>query len=814
MNATGTTVADAVRLGLSAGEYRQIRECLGRAPNAVELGVFSAMWNEHCSYKSSRPWLRLLPRSGDHVIHGPGENAGVVDVGGGWAVVFKMESHNHPSFIEPRQGAATGVGGILRDVFTMGARPVAVLNCLRFGAPEHPKTRHLAAGVVAGIGNYGNCVGIPTVGGECTFDAGYNDNILVNAMAVGLVRHDRIVLADAGRTGNPVLYVGARTGRDGIHGASMASAGFSEEAESRRPTVQIGDPFLEKLLLEACLELMGTGAVIGIQDMGAAGLTSSSVEMAARAGAGIRLELERVPVRSPGMTPLELMLSESQERMLMTLRPGTESAARAVFRKWGLDAVVVGTVTGTGRLELTVDGTTVADLPVRPLAEGIVHDRPHTDPPPTERTPVPCDEADIDALRTLIGSPDLASRAWIWEQYDHGVMSDTVTPPGSDAAVIRIHGTDRALALTADCTPRYCQADPRLGAVQAVAESYRNLSAAGARPLAVTDCLNFGSPEDPAVMGTFRAAVLGLRDACRALHLPVVSGNVSFYNETHGRPIPPTPQIGAVGLITRVGRTGRIAPTADTLVLGIGNTRGHLSCSLYAREIHGLSGGAPPPVDLEAERRHGEWVREQIAAGHVAACHDVSDGGLAVALAEMCAAGGIGASVGLPDGVRSAAAYYFGEDQGRYLLAVPPTAADRLVQAAVDAGVAARVLGRFGGRTLQLAPLGCVAVDTLRHWRAGWFPSYMDRDGGSGGAGMAMDAQEIESLIRTALPDARITIEDLRGDGDHYAAHVVSEAFRGKSRVEQHQMVYGALQGRMGGVLHALALQTAPPDEP
>ncbi|MCY3597981.1 MAG: phosphoribosylformylglycinamidine synthase subunit PurL, partial [Rhodospirillales bacterium] len=526
------TVNDAERLGLSADEYRQIIAHLGRPPNPTELGVFSAMWNEHCSYKSSRRWLRMLPTSGDQVIHGPGENAGVVDVGDGWAVVFKMESHNHPSFIEPYQGAATGVGGILRDVFTMGARPVAILNSLRFGDPDHAKTRHLVGGVVGGIGGYGNCMGIPTVGGECAFDPGYNGNILVNAMAVGLVRREQIFLANAGQPGNPVLYVGARTGRDGIHGASMASAGFSDGAEARRPTVQIGDPFMEKLLLEACLELMATGVVIGIQDMGAAGLTSSSVEMAARAEVGIRLDLERVPVRDAGMTPLELMLSESQERMLMTLRPGAEADAAAVFRKWGLDAVVIGEVTDTGRLELAMHGDAVADLPIGPLAEGLVYDRPAAEPPSSEPAPVPDRSATVDTLLALIGSPNLASREWIWEQYDHGVMGDTITPPGSDAAVVRIHGTDRALALTADCTPRYCEADPRLGAIQAIAESYRNLSAAGARPLAATDCLNFGSPEDPVVMGTFKAAVEGLSEACRALGMPIVSGNVSFYNET------------------------------------------------------------------------------------------------------------------------------------------------------------------------------------------------------------------------------------------------------------------------------------------
>ena len=726
MSAAVTTADDAIRLGLSADEYRQILGHLGRPPNPTELGVFSAMWNEHCSYKSSRRWLRTLPSSGVHVVHGPGENAGVIDVGGGWAVAFKMESHNHPSFIEPYQGAATGVGGILRDVFTMGARPVAILNSLRFGAPEHPKTRHLVGGVVGGIGGYGNCMGIPTVGGECTFDAGYNGNILVNAMAVGLVRQDRIFLANAGRPGNPVLYVGARTGRDGIHGASMASAGFSDGAEARRPTVQIGDPFMEKLLLEACLELMATGAVIGIQDMGAAGLTSSSVEMAARAEAGIRLHLERVPVRDAAMSPLELMLSESQERMLMTLRPGAEAGAAAVFRKWGLEAVVIGEVTDTGRLELAMHGTPVANLPIEPLAEGLVYERPVTDPPPPSPVAVPDQDTGIDILLTLIGSPNLSSRTWIWGQYDHGVMGDTITPPGSDAAVVRIHGTDRALALTADCTPRYCKANPRLGAAQAVAEAFRNLTAAGARPLAVTDCLNFGSPEDPAVMGTFKAAVQGLGEACRALNMPVVSGNVSFYNETDGCPIPPTPQVGAVGLVEQVARRGRISPSAGTAALLIGDTEGHLSCSLYARERHGLTDGVPPPVDLGAELRHGEWIRSQIAGGLADACHDVSDGGLAVALAEMCMASGVGASVEPPDRTLSPARFYFAEDQARYLLAVQPDQVDGVLRTASAAGIPARILGRFGGTRLHLEPLGSVTVDTLRRRHAGWFPSYMD----------------------------------------------------------------------------------------
>ncbi len=644
--------------GLSDDEYERILAILGRAPNLLELGIFSVMWSEHCSYKSSRHWLRRLPTEAPWVICGPGENAGVVDIGDGMAAVFKIESHNHPSFIEPYQGAATGVGGILRDVFTMGARPVALLDSLRFGAPEHPRTRYLVDGVVAGIGGYGNCVGVPTVGGETTFHSVYNGNILVNAMCVGLVAKDQIFYARAAGPGNPVVYVGARTGRDGIHGATMASAEFSEAAEASRPTVQAGDPFTEKLLIEACLELMRTDAIVAIQDMGAAGLTSSSFEMAARGGVGIEMDLERVPTREAGMTPYELMLSESQERMLLVLRQGAEATARAVFAKWDLACVTVGRVTDSGAVVLRWHGDEVAHVPVAPIGrEAPLYERAY------ERRPasVPIAARDVAspldaraALMRLLGCPDLASRRWIFEQYDHMVMGDTVQLPGGDAAVVRIHGSDskgpgRGLALTTDCTPRYCAADPVRGGMQAVAEAWRNLCAVGARPLAITDCLNFGSPENPQVMGDFVGCIEGMAQACRALDFPVVSGNVSFYNETDGQAIWPTPTIGGLGLLADLDRMATIAWRSEGLALVlIGETFGWLGCSLYLREVCGRQEGAPPPVDLATERRHGELVRALCEQGHIEACHDLSDGGLYVALAEMALASGIGADLELP----------------------------------------------------------------------------------------------------------------------------------------------------------------------
>ncbi|MCY4497302.1 MAG: phosphoribosylformylglycinamidine synthase subunit PurL, partial [Rhodospirillaceae bacterium] len=681
-----TTTPDLIaEHGLSEAEYRRAQEILGRDPNLTELGIFSVMWSEHCSYKSSKKWLKTLPTEAPWVICGPGENAGVIDIGDGQAAVFKMESHNHPSFIEPYQGAATGVGGILRDVFTMGARPVANLNCLRFGHPDHPRTRHLVAGVVAGIGGYGNCVGVPTVGGECTFHESYNGNILVNAMTVGLADADRIFYSTAAGAGNPLVYVGSKTGRDGIHGATMASAEFDETAEERRPTVQVGDPFTEKLLLEACLELMATDAIVAIQDMGAAGLTSSSFEMAGKGGMGVELDLDHVPQRETGMSPYEIMLSESQERMLMVLQRGREDEARRIFEKWELDFAVVGKLTDTGRMVARMNGEVAADLPIAPLANASPeYDRPWATTAPPEQIPADSMNAPetkdfegvMDVLQRLLASPDLASKRWVWDQYDHLVMGRTVQRPGGDAAVVRVPGSRKALALSADCTPRYCAAFPRTGGAQAVAESWRNLTAAGARPLAITDCMNFGSPERPEIMGQFVECIEGMRKACLALDFPVVSGNVSFYNETNGAAIQPTPAIGAVGVIDDIESMATIALKGDgnALVL-IGECRGHLGASLYLREIAGRSDGAPPPVDLEAERRNGDFVRLQISDGRVVSCHDVSDGGLLVAAAEMALASAtptgnmLGALLHLEDDL-PLHALAFGEDQGRYVLEV------------------------------------------------------------------------------------------------------------------------------------------------
>jgi phosphoribosylformylglycinamidine synthase subunit PurL len=716
--------------GLSETEYARILDILGRAPNLLELGIFSVMWSEHCSYKSSRRWLKRLPTEAPWVICGPGENAGVVDLGGGMAAVFKIESHNHPSYIEPYQGAATGVGGILRDVFTMGARPVALLNALRFGAPEHPRTRHLVDGVVAGIGGYGNCVGVPTVGGETTFHRAYNGNVLVNAMCVGLARQDQIFYARAAGPGNPVVYVGSKTGRDGIHGATMASAEFSEEAEARRPTVQVGDPFTEKLLLEACLELMQTDAIVAIQDMGAAGLTSSSFEMAARGGVGIELDLERVPTREAGMSAYEIMLSESQERMLLVLRRGAEQTARAVFAQWGLDCVTVGRVIETGQMVVRFAGREVARVPIAAVSEASPdYERPWLEgaaalPVTARDVQPPIDHP--SALKRLLGSPDLCSRRWIFQQYDHTVMGDTVRGPGADAAVIRIHATDRAIALTTDCTPRYCAADPRRGGMQAVAEAWRNLCAVGARPLALTDCLNFGSPENPVVMGQFVACIEGMREACRALDFPVVSGNVSFYNETDGQPIWPTPTIGGLGLVDDLDHVADSAYRTEGLALVlIGESVGWLGSSLYLREICGREEGLPPPVDLALERLNGELVRELIAHGWVAACHDLADGGLYVALAEMALASGIGADLEVPKDCDTTAGWLFGEEQARYLLALAPDRLGAALELARMRGALARRVGTTGGDALTLDGGSAISLDELAGVHEAWLPAYM-----------------------------------------------------------------------------------------
>ncbi len=661
--------------GLSAEEYAKVLEILGHTPTLTELGVFSVMWSEHCSYKSSRVYLKQLPTSAPWVIHGPGENAGVVDIGAGLAAVFKMESHNHPSFIEPYQGAATGVGGILRDVFTMGARPVANLNALRFGDPAKAITKRIVNGVVRGIGGYGNCIGVPTVGGEVNFHRAYDGNPLVNAMTVGIARKDRIFLSTAAGVGNPVVYVGAKTGRDGIHGATMASAAFGADAEEKRPTVQVGDPFTEKKLLEACLELMETDAIIAIQDMGAAGLTSSSVEMAGKGGVGITLDLDQVPQRESGMTAYEMMLSESQERMLMVLRPERTDAAAAIFAKWELDFAVIGELTDTGRIVVRHQGRTEAEIPLGPLArEAPLYHRPTAE----QTKPVAVNAARIEdrvglarALQTLIACPDLASRAWIWDQYNSTIGGQTVKRPGAaDAAVVRVDGQIMALALTTDCTPRYCAADPEMGGRQAVAEAWRNITAVGGRPLAITDNMNFGNPEKPEVMGQFAAAIRGMATACEALKFPVVSGNVSLYNETEGRAILPTPAIGGLGVIDDAAMAVGIAlPPWLDLVL-IGASRGWLGQSLWLREIAGREEGAPPPVDLVAEKAAGDFVRMQIAAGNVRACHDVSDGGLLVAVAEMCMVSGVGARLSTGPRDIPGHAFWFGEDQGRYLLAV------------------------------------------------------------------------------------------------------------------------------------------------
>jgi len=716
---------------LTSEEYARIKKALGRTPTFTELGIFSVMWSEHCSYKSSRLHLKKLPTSAPWVIQGPGENAGVIDIGEGFAAVFKMESHNHPSFIEPYQGAATGVGGILRDVFTMGARPVANMNALRFGDPRHPKTRHLVSGVVAGIGGYGNCVGVPTVGGECEFHPAYNGNILVNAMTVGIAPADRIFYSRAAGVGNPVVYVGAKTGRDGIHGATMASAEFDEDSEEKRPTVQVGDPFTEKLLIEACLELMATDAIVAIQDMGAAGLTSSSVEMASKGGLGIRLDLDRVPCREEGMTPYEMMLSESQERMLMILKPGREEEARRIFAKWELDFAVIGELTASRRLELFFHGEKVADIPLAALAdEAPVYDRPWRLPaPPAALVPSAVPVADDlgAALLKLLGGPNLSSRRWIWEQYDQTVMADTIRLPGGDAAIVRVHGTRRALAITTDCTPRYCVADPVAGGRQAVAEAWRNLTAVGAKPLAFTDCMNFGSPERPEIMGQFVGCIEGMAEAARALDFPVVSGNVSFYNETEGAAILPTPAIGGVGLLEDYERRADLAfRRGGDVILLIGRTEGALGRSRYLAEILGREEGAPPPVDLEAERTHGDFVRALITEGVVDTVHDLSDGGLAVALAEMAMAGGIGVTITLaPFGNLPAHAALFGEDQARYLIAVPEDVAAAVIGRAEATGVPVARIGVTGGDAFVVSGVCALPLARLREAHEGWFPRYM-----------------------------------------------------------------------------------------
>ena len=727
--------------GLSVSEYEIICERLGRTPNITELGIFSVMWSEHCSYKSSRRHLKKMLTTGKRVVQGPGENAGVIDIDDGDVIVFKMESHNHPSYIEPYQGAATGVGGIMRDVFTMGARPIANLNALRFGDPSHPKTKALLAGVVHGIGGYGNCVGVPTVGGETNFHAGYNDNILVNAMCIGLAKADKVFYSAAKGVGNPIFYVGSKTGRDGIHGATMASAEFDDDSEEKRPTVQVGDPFTEKLLIEACMELMATDAIIAIQDMGAAGLTSSSIEMADKGGVGVKIFLDKVPQRETGMTPYEMMLSESQERMLMVLKPGKEQIAIDIFNKWDLDVAEIGVTTDTGHLVLRHKGKTVCDIPIAPLGDDAPNlDRPYSAPKNLDilhndmvNDPLTRGTTYDAVVITLITSPDIASKRWIWEQYDRSVMGDTVdsSSSGGDAAIVRIHGTNKAVAITTDCTPRYVAADAFEGGKQAVAETWRNLSCTGAEPIAITDCLNFGNPEREDVMGQFVRAIEGINAACRALKYPVVSGNVSLYNETNGKAIPPTPCIGGVGLIKDLSRFNTLkgAKAGDHLVL-LGETEGWLGSSLYAHLILGHDRPdapvyAPPPVDLAAEKAVGEYVRRLVRDRRLQAVHDLSDGGLAICAVEMAFACGLGFTL-KHAGEVPLYAWLFGEDQGRYLLAVDNNSLNPIISTARTLNIPAQKVGMVGGDRLIANGAFDLSLQDTHMQYENWLPAYMD----------------------------------------------------------------------------------------
>ncbi|MBC7150076.1 MAG: phosphoribosylformylglycinamidine synthase subunit PurL [Rhizobium sp.] len=719
--------------GLKPDEYDRILQLIGREPTFTELGIFSAMWNEHCSYKSSKKWLKTLPTKGPRVIQGPGENAGVVDIDDGDCVVFKMESHNHPSYIEPYQGAATGVGGILRDVFTMGARPIAAMNALRFGAPDHPKTRHLVSGVVAGVGGYGNSFGVPTVGGEVEFDARYNGNILVNAFAAGLAKSNAIFLSEAKGVGLPVVYLGAKTGRDGVGGATMASAEFDESIEEKRPTVQVGDPFTEKCLLEACLELMQTGAVIAIQDMGAAGLTCSAVEMGAKGDLGIELDLDKVPVREERMTAYEMMLSESQERMLMVLEPSKEEVAKAIFVKWGLDFAIVGHTTDDLRFRIIHQGEEVANLPIKDLGDQAPeYDRPWVEP----KTPAPLAENDVpqadvaDALVKLVGSPNNSSRRWVYEQYDTLIQGNSLQLPGGDAGVVRVDThPKKALAFSSDVTPRYVEADPFEGGKQAVAECWRNITATGAVPLAATDNLNFGNPEKPEIMGQLVFAIKGIGEACKALDFPIVSGNVSLYNETNGQAILPTPTIAGVGLLKDWAKMARIrfAAQGEALLLA-GAPSGwgsHLGQSVYLRDIHGRTDGPAPHVDLAHEKKVGDFVRGLIEDGLATAVHDCSSGGLALAVAEMAMASGIGATVNALNDADPIAVFY-GEDQGRYVLTVTQDNVDAVQMRAEAAGVFCPWIGRTGGNNVVLGDARPVAIEELRSAHESWFPRYMD----------------------------------------------------------------------------------------
>ena len=704
--------------GLKLDEFEKIVEGLGREPNLTELGIFSAMWNEHCSYKSSKFWLKKLPTSGERVVQGPGENAGVIDIDDGDVAVFKMESHNHPSFLEPYQGAATGVGGILRDVFTMGARPVANLNALRFGEPNHPKTKHLLSGVVSGIGGYGNCIGVPTVGGEVNFHPSYNGNILVNAMTVGIAKKDKIFYSAAAGIGNPVVYVGSKTGRDGIHGATMASAEFDEDSEDKKPTVQVGDPFTEKLLLEACLELMKEEAIIAIQDMGAAGLTSSSIEMASKGDVGLEIDLSKVPMRAQNMSAYELMLSESQERMLMVLDPSKEEMARDIFKKWDLEFEVIGKVTDTKRLILMMNGKEEASIPINILVEDAPeYQRDYIVEEPSPIKEYKSEDFDQDNilkdLNTMIMHPDLSSRKWIWEQYDHMVMADTVVRPGSDAAVVRVHGTNKGLAMSTDCSPVYCKHNPYEGGKHAVVETWRNIIASGALPIAITDCMNFGNPEKPEIMGQFVECIRGMGDACSKLNYPVVSGNVSLYNETNGEGIYPTPAIGGVGLIKDLSNVKTLSLKEDgNFLCVVGKTANHLGTSKYISIIQSKEEGGTPEINLDTELRNGNFVMDAIKQKLITSAHDVGEGGILVAISEMCMSGNLGITIEIetdfPHG------YFFAEDQSRYLLEVSPNNYDECQKLANNNDVHFEKIGIVGGDKISIKNIGDEQVSVLK----------------------------------------------------------------------------------------------------
>jgi len=722
------SIDQATKLGLTSSEFEKIKELIGREPNFTELGIFSAMWNEHCSYKSSRVWLSQLPTKNKYVIQGPGENAGVIDIGDDDVAIFKIESHNHPSYIEPYQGAATGVGGILRDVFTMGARPVANLNSIRFGRPEHAKTKYLLNGVVSGIAGYGNCMGIPTVGGEVEFDECYDGNILVNAMNIGIAKKDKVFLSIASGVGNPVIYVGSKTGRDGIHGASMASQEFDDNSEAKKPTVQVGDPFAEKLLLEACLELMKTDTIVSIQDMGAAGLTSSSVEMASKGKLGIEIDLNKVPCREENMQPFELMLSESQERMLIVLKEGKEKEAEKIFKKWDLDFSVIGKMTDSKNLVLHFKDEIVCDIPITSLAdEAPKYNREWESTTLPQAIDMDQKLKDLDiktCLKQLLSHENQANKTWVWEQYDHMVMGDTIQKPGGDAAVVRVYGTNKALAASVDCTPRYCLAHPFTGGMQAVCETYRNLSAVGAEPRAITNCLNFGNPEKKEIMGQFVDVIKGIKEACTELDYPVISGNVSLYNETNGVGIKPTPTIGGVGLIQDVNNTMTYGlKSSDSLLIVVGETKGHIHQSALCHDILYLKKGPPPTMNLQEEKKNSFFIRGLIEKKLVQSVHDVSDGGIALAIAEMCMAGAIGAKISTnltgPERVK----YLFGEDQARYIIEIKKDDLNSLVQMAKEQEISMTQLGTTNLEQFAIDEIK-ISVAEMIKLNNNWFYNY------------------------------------------------------------------------------------------